>query len=260
MAKKEDKRDKPIPPRPCHEVDVDTLVKVEFDTINNRPFLGQISDDELLYLWVAVFNRNKDELYGISSTKTLTRKVRATFKLKAPVKLADLFECGTFAYEKFLDDGTQEEITGRILGYGASKPCEVGDLAKVTIRTNWVQPSGVLKWLRIFGTVSGKCDYQTNETTGLKTDVFEAEVLLKEHINEYLPMYGQKAQVFYPGMPRVCNRCYTSGHLRRDCQNKKKDWVCYIIELLDGGLDPDLVGSWSKAVSRWRAANMDKDK
>jgi hypothetical protein len=241
---------------PIFEADQETIVRIELETINGKPFLGQTTDDEILYIWVRVFNRQKDELYGISSTKTLTRNVRATFKLKKPIKLTDLYASGSFSYEKFVDENNKDVITGRIVGYGAMKPAEIGDLVKVTVRLGWVEPAGVLQWMKQFGIIASKTsDYQTNPATGLKTDVFETELVLKHHISEYLPIYGQKAQVFYPGIPRVCNRCYKAGHLRRDCQNTKKDWVQYIVELLDNGLSPELIGSWSKAVNLWREAN-----
>lgn len=240
-----------------HETDLDTLVKIEFETINGKPYLGQISDDELIYVWVKVFNRNKDELFGLTSTKTLTRNVRATFKLKKPVKLHEVFPSALFSYEKFLDDGGSEEITGKIIGFGASKPAEIGELAKVTVKTNFgVEATGVLNWLKLYGTVASQHEFVTNPNTGLKTDVFETNIVLKKHIEEYLPMYGQKVQVHYPGIPRMCNRCYLTGHLRRDCNNKKRDWIVYVIGLIeDGGINKEYVGSWKNAISRWKDAN-----
>ncbi len=238
-----------------HETDVETLVKIQFETLNGKPFYGQVTDDELIYIWVKVFNRKKDELFGVVSTKSLTRNVRATFKLNSPIKIHEVFECAEFQYEKFMDDGGSDVITGKILGLG-SKPAAIGDLVTVTVKTNFgVKASGVLAWLKLFGTVSAKCEFKINPSTGLRTDVFEAELVLKTHIDEYLPMYGQKAQVNYSGIPRMCNRCYSRCHMLRDCNNKKKDWVNHIADLLDAGLDAELIGTWQNAVSRWKDAN-----
>ncbi len=237
-----------------HEADPATIVRIELETINGKPYFGQVSDDELVYIWVQVFHRKLDDLFGVTSTRTLTRNVRGTYKLKRPIKLEE-FESGSFSYEKFLDDGSQEVITGKILGYGAQKPAEVGDLIKVTVKTNLlVEPSGILNWMKLYGVVTGG-EYQTNRITGLKTDVFEVDLVLKRHIGEYLPIYGQKAQISYPGIPRQCNRCYRTGHLRRDCQNTKVDWIAYIIELLENGLDETLIGSWKRAVDRFKSSN-----
>lgn len=244
-----------------HETDLDTLVKIELETINGKPFLGQISDDELIYIWVQVFKRSKDELFGTTSTKTLTRNVRATFKLKDPIKVQEICESGFFVYEKFLDDGSSEEITGRVLGFGFTKPAEIGELTKITVKTNFgVEPAGILAWLKLYGTVAPQHEFKINQNTGLRTDVFETEIVLKKHVEEYLPMYGQKVQVHYPGIPRMCNRCYLVGHLRRECNNKKRDWVAYIVDLIEeGGIKKELVGSWKNAINRWKNANSNPD-
>jgi hypothetical protein len=240
-----------------HESDLNTVVKLELLTLNGKPYLGQITDDELVYIWVKVLNRKREELFGITSTKTLTRNIRATYKLVSPTPLEELFESGLFTYEKFLDDGSRDVITGKILGYGAGKPAEIGDVVKISVKTNFlVEPTGVLNWLKLYGVPTlKKGDFQTNATTGFKNDIYEVEIVLKHHIPEYLPMYGQKVQVSYPGIPRTCNRCFKVGHLRRECQNIKKEWVQYIVELLDSGLNLELIGSWKNAVKRWKDAN-----
>ncbi len=85
--------------------------------------------------------------------------------------------------------------------------------------------------------------------------VFETEIALKRHV-EYLPMYGQKTQVNYPGIPRMRNHFYIVGHLRRDCNNKKKDWIEFIIGLIEEeDISIDMVGSWKAAINRWKNAN-----
>ncbi len=243
-----------------HEVDLDMLVRIELETINGKPYFGQISDDELIYIWVRVFHRNKDDLFGVLSTKSLTRNIRATYKLKLPIKLQDLHVTPDFEYEKFLDDGGSEIITGRILGHGAVKAVELGQLTKIKVKTNFgVESTGVLNWLKLYGSVSQQQEFLINPDTDLRTDVFETEIVLKKHVEEYLPMYGQKVQVSYPGIPRMCNRCYTVGHLRRDCNNKKKDWIVYVIDLIENGINKELVGSWKKAIERWKNVNANPD-
>ncbi len=243
-----------------HEADPDTIVTIQLDTINGKPYFGQISDNEILYIWTEVFKRGKEELFGTTSTKTLTRNVRVTFKLLAPVKIGEFHDGPLFKYEKLLDDGSSDEITGRIIGYGASKPAEIGEMTRLTVTTKFkVEASGIQNWLKHYGTITSQKGFIVNPNTGLKTDVFETEILLKRHIPEYLPMYGQKCQINYPGIPRMCNRCYTVGHLRRDCQNKKRDWVEYIVALVfDNAFDVELIGTWKNAIDRWEHANANR--
>jgi hypothetical protein len=258
MSKKSVTNKNAVPPAAC-ESDVETLVKIELESINGKPYYGQISDDELVYIWVSVFGKKKEDLFGVTSTKSLTRKIRGTFKLNAPAKLHELFQAANFSYQKVLDDGSVDVVTGRIIGYGDSKPVELGELAKITVKTNFgVEPFGILTWLRLYGTVpvSSNNGFVVSESTGLKTDIFEAEIILKKHVDEYLPMFGQKVIVNYPGIPKMCNHCYVSGHLRRDCNNKKREWVEYIIDLINNhGVKRELIGTWTKAVSRWENAN-----
>jgi hypothetical protein len=238
----------------CHEADLDTLVKIELESINGKPYLGQATDDELLYIWVEVFKRSMSELFGLTSTKSLTRNVRATFKLHAPTKLTDIAKTAEFYYEKYLDDGSCEKISGRILGHG-QKPAELGDTVKVSVKTGFhVLPSSVVNWLKNYGAII-KHDFATN-LCGLKTDTYEVELVLRKHIEEFLPMYGQKVVVSYPGMPKMCNRCYLSGHLRRECNNRKRDWIAYVIDLVENqAINEELIGSWKNAVQRWKSAN-----
>ncbi len=246
-----------------HETNLDLLVKVEFLTLNDKPFLGQISEDELLYLWVKVFDRSIDEVFGVTSAKSLTRNVRATFKLKSPIKLEEAFKAANFRYEKFLDDGSSEVITGKILGFGVDKPAEIGEITTVTVKTNFgIEASGVINWLRLYGTITESKGFVASISTdklNIKSDTFKAEILLNRHIEEYLPMYGQKAQVHYPGIPRQCNRCYGVGHMRRDCNNTKKDWVPYVMSFIKNGVNIELVGSWKNAIQRWENANLNKE-
>jgi hypothetical protein len=240
-----------------HETDPNTIVKVELESINEKPYFGQVSDDEILYIWCDVFKRSKDELFGTASTKTLTRNVRITFKLLAPIVITEFAKGPNFRYEKYHDDGVTDVITGRIIGYGNLRPVELGEVTKVTVKTNFgVEALGIVNWLKLYGTVAPQWGFTTNPNTGLKTDIFETEICLKKHIEEYLPIHGQKCQVNYPGIPRQCNRCYGVGHMRRECNNTKKDWIEYVRDLVAGGVKLEYVGTWSKAIERFENANL----
>jgi len=238
-----------------HETSKDKIIKVEFDTINGKPYFGQISEEELLFVWISVFKKPRELLFGIKSTKSLTRNVRATFKLTASVKLQEEFPNEHFSYENFLDDGQVEKVTGRILGY--KKKAEIGQITKITITTNFgVEPPGILNWLQRYGTVSAKYNFVQNPETGVFTDVFETEICLNRHIPEYLPMYGQKVSVEYPGIEKVCNRCYTPGHMRRECGNSPREWIKFVIDFIkEENIPSELIGSWENAIERYHNAN-----
>jgi hypothetical protein len=56
----------------CLEADPETILKVELETINGKPYFGKANDEELLYIWCRVFGSQKDELFGVISSKSLT--------------------------------------------------------------------------------------------------------------------------------------------------------------------------------------------
>jgi hypothetical protein len=89
---------------------------------------------------------------------------------------------------------------------------------------------------------------------GIRTDVFETSILLKEHVPEYLPVAGRKVQVAYPGIPKGCNNCFAVGHLKRNCKSKKVEWLDRVAELrASGRFEDDLFGGWIAILEQRRA-------
>jgi len=71
-----------------------------------------------------------------------------------------------------------------------------------------------------FGVVSPNVRFVPNEA-GCNTDIVEADIIFKRHIPEYLPIVGQKVIVNYPGIPKICNKCYKMGHTKRNCRSNQ---------------------------------------
>lgn len=241
------------------ETRLDLLIKVEFLTINTRPYFGHVTDEELIYIWTKVFHFKKEDLFGAVSSKSLTRLARATYRSNKQGRLQDLFKAETFSYEKFVSEGVPEIVTARILGYNSKKPIELGKKETIRVKTNFgVEPEGVVKWLSIYGTVH-KHEYVINPS-GLRSDELAVEITLAKHVPEYLPMYGQKCLIIYPGIPKLCNKCYTFDHLSKECKNKPRVWIEYVMQLIsDLSLSTDLIGTWKNAIERWKAANADNE-
>lgn len=235
------------PPNPV----IDSLVTVEVNTINDKPFFGEVTEDEILYIWIQVFGKLKDELFGFNTSRSLDRHQRIGFKLKKPTLPEEVFKDPIFSFDRYLDDGICETISGRILGHGVPKPAEIGQLVRVTAKTNFkVDIPHVCAWLKFYGKVSAHAQFVAN-TVGLMTDIVETEILLQSHIPEYLPIYGQKVLINYPGIPRVCNNCYSTGHLKRNCKAPRVPWLDYVESLIQGGnFDIELFGTWNKLIQR----------
>jgi hypothetical protein len=145
-------------------------------------------------------------------------------------------------------------FNGRILGLGNSFSAEIGDIVTVCLNRTALEfsDSQIEKWLENFGTVEGNFNY-LKDKSGIKTDDLEVELKLTKHIPEYLPMYSRKIRVFYIGMPKQCNNCYESGHIKSECDNEKRDWFSFIEELSESGdFEKELFGDWPEVIERKR--------
>jgi len=67
-------------------------------------------------------------------------------------------------------------------------------------------------------------------------------------IPELLPIHGQKIKIYYRGMKKTCNNCYEEGHLRKDCENEKNQWLTYVAKFMESNpkISQDLDGKWTR--------------
>jgi len=80
---------------------------------------------------------------------------------------------------------------------------------------------------------------------GLKTEAIQAKLELKEHLPEWLPMFGCKVRVFYHGMPIQCKRCWESGHVGKDCTGEDINWKAFTKKLFaTGNFKREMFGFW----------------
>jgi hypothetical protein len=80
---------------------------------------------------------------------------------------------------------------------------------------------------------------------GFNTPRYEVDLTLEEYPPEWMPMYGKKVRIFYPGMKIQCNACYGVGHMKRECKNERVGWMGYVSKLKDSGkFEATMFGSW----------------
>jgi hypothetical protein len=226
-----------------------SLVKFEVVSINGAPFYGTLAEIEIIHVWEKVLGRCRTEIFAMSYNRTLTRNFKVTFKLTSQALSGNIYPEPTFEYHR-KKPGTETDefdvLVCRFIGYTNVKPAEIGSLARVTVKTNdfTIEPKDVMAWLAKFGSVCVEVDYEKN-SLGIRTDVLVFEVVLKKHIPEFLPISGRKVLINYPGIPRECNNCYRTGHLRRNCKTKKRDWIERVDELRrSGDFEDELFGGW----------------
>lgn len=73
---------------------------------------------------------------------------------------------------------------------------------------------------------------------------YTVTIKLKYFIPEYLPIWGKRARIYYHGMPRFCNRCFTIGHSKPGCGNTLVTWKAYIERLRQSGIRQEYFGNW----------------
>lgn len=76
---------------------------------------------------------------------------------------------------------------------------------------------------------------QVKGSDGLNTEAIEAEVELREHIPEWLPIKGCRARIYYHGMKIQCSNCWQLGHLSKQCKSPKGTWMDFVNYLWETG-------------------------
>jgi hypothetical protein len=238
--------------KPREDSSKGSLIRFEVAAIGDKPFYGSLAEIEIIHIWEKVLGRDRSEIYAMSYNRSLTRNFRVTFKLAVSgLTASSIYPESTFEYHRkplsAESDDAVETLTCKFVGFSNVKPAELGQLTRVTAKTNEfvVDQADILNWLSKFGSVNtSNFDYERN-SLGIRTDVLEVEILLKKHIPEYLPVNGRKVLINYPGIPKGCNNCYAVGHLKRNCRETKKDWIERVREMRDSGeYEDELFGGW----------------
>jgi hypothetical protein len=231
-----------------------SLFRFEVIGINDKTFYGSLSECEIIHIWEKVLGRSKEEIFAMSYSRSLTRNFKVTFKLNEKLMPVDIYPEQAFVYYRKSSPGSESDdaIHCKIIGYSEVKPVELGQLTRITAKTNdfSVTPAEINAWLAKFGSVSVKYGYEVN-SVGVRSDIFETEIVLAKHVPEFLPIAGRKIQISYPGIPRACNNCYQVGHMKRNCRLKKIDWLHRVAEIKKSGdFEDELFGGWIPILQR----------
>jgi len=227
-----------------------TRVIIDTIGINEDLFYGSLTEAEQVFVWEKVLHRSMDEVFGMTQKRSLKRHFRFTFILNHVIDLKDIYSKADFVFRRFHVNAKSEEeydsIHCTIVGYNIPKPVELGSFTRITATTSdfKVSANEILPWLALYGSVSTKFDYVKN-SVGVRTDVIETEIRLMKHIPEYLPVAGKKIQIGYPGIPRMCIKCWGVDHLKRNCRAKKVEWIDHVAAMrATGAFSDPMFGSW----------------
>lgn len=236
-----------------------TRIIIDAIGINDELYYGNLSEPELVFIWEKIFMRSMDEVFGMTQKRSIKRNFRATFTLTHKISASNIYPRENFVFRRRHIDAKSEDdydsIHCTIVGFNTPLPAEIGTVTRITATTCdfTVDPkTEILPWLACFGAVGTKYDYVRN-SVGVRTDVIETEIRLAKHIPEYLPIAGRKIQISYPGIPRMCIKCFGEGHLKRNCRNKKMDWIDKVAEFRATGQYTDaMFGKWISILDQAR--------
>lgn len=226
------------------------IVHLEITHCNGEKFWGLLPDSVMRKIWTHTFRRPMKEIETHNFKQIKNHCLKINFELKVPTKLSEI--CPTpefnFSYETL---GKRQLMFGKIRDYSTLvRTPKIGDTVVVTVlRTvSEVKADQIKSWLEHFGTLIDK-HYYDQDSEGNKTGNFHVKLQLKHYIPEFLPIFGLKARIYFPGMIKQCTKCYRIGHLQRACTKEKIQWIDFVERLLDTGIYPkSIFGSWIEVI------------
>jgi len=115
----------------------DCNISIDVLKLNGEDFFGNVSDNEVLYIFVQVFKRTKDELVGVKTSRNLQRNVRITFKFNKPITSKQFHNSPSFSFDRYLDPTSVENVSGIIVGHSKPRPLQLGQLGKIQFTTQF---------------------------------------------------------------------------------------------------------------------------
>jgi hypothetical protein len=64
------------------------------------------------------------------------------------------------------------------------------------------------------------------------TGTFSVKMRLKKEIPQLIPMLGKRVSIYYPGIRRLCSKCFEE-HSGKFCKKTKVKWIDYVINFIE---------------------------
>ena len=235
-----------------------TMIEVDVLTKDGEPFTRNMSEREA---YEQIYRKSlKLPKANLSAIQRAWRgHPFFCFRTKEPVNIDELPASFSYKVMEACGDGEEEEVKIKCSIRG------VGDRGGPQVR--WVKIEGtslnikeeeIKKWLSIYGELlteieeeeirfSDEDDSDGSEVQ-LGTGKFSVKMKITTDIPQYLPMFGHKAKMYYRGIKKTCTNCYQGGHYRKDCQEKKVDWIDYVSAFINQNesIPEEMFGRWYK--------------
>ena len=232
-------------------------IVVECQTLNERPFKGSITYEEAREtIFHDVLGFEHYDLYSIRMRYSGCPMIK--FKLKEQTNVDDLARVEYFNLErKALNSGRVDYIGSRVMG-----------IRGMTSVPHYDGSENDVRWVKLEG-----CDYQLTEAeikeglapfgellSPIREDIYEDSDSERDPVGngtysvkmksskafpQLLLMHGKRVRIYHSGITKLCTNCF-GEHTRRQCRNKKVQWIVYIREIMvkHKDLGPDYYGRW----------------
>jgi len=254
---------------------------VDILKLNGKDFKDTISHlDAIKLIFVAALGFNPQEFAG--AVPGYGGNPTVLFKTKEVFNIDEKFAGkSTFSFIKRIlkEDGKTVnkydcEIRGvRVQENGETLARSSYSWVKVEGADYQVEPQTIRRWLLEFGTLMSditedKVDLELSseeeelyQGVKLTTGIYSVKMQLFNQIPQFLPIDGKKIRIYYKGIPKLCTKCYTHGHLQQACNNDQDDWMTYLDRLMiNSELEDKLFGKWVGRIVDLKLSNADLHK
>ena len=218
------------------------VIKIKCNKINDQIFKGTILYAVAKNIFTLALGLPEEQLYLINMSYNKCRIV--AFKLKAKINIYDLRDKENFTMErkyKLENADVVDLIHCKIQGIWKQRseprlPNYDGSLSDI----QWIEISGsqysidelgLARWLRCYGElltpISEMAHKDSEVENGVGIGTYAVKMRLRSPIAQFLPAYGKKILVYYPGIKHLCYGCYGEHH-RSKCGSPKLPLISYV--------------------------------
>ena len=239
------------------------VLTVDIWSVDGVDFKGVVRPNEAkAEIFVKALNQRRDNLHGIKIE--FQGHPVVTFRLKTQINVDVEFQDDKFTFHREGPEGLMV-FAGSIRGVRVQSQFQPGGMpfpqdksrrTRVKIKNcDWsLSEEEIKKWLEKYGEIVIPLSEEVHEEAASDTDEDEGPIgtgnywvtmILEKKIPQFLPMYSKKVEVYYRGMEQLCNKCYKRGHLRSKCEEKKVEWMDYVVDFIqDTDYEPEVYGKW----------------
>ena len=267
------------------------VIEVDVLLLDGEDFKTNISEIEAFkYICRKSLKIPRDDIFGIQ----MSWRGHPLIQIKLNTKIDIDTLPANFSYDKEIKNSKGETTTQQIVcavrgvrshEFFNREPRERPVEDPNGPLTRWIKLEGVgfdfaqenlEQWLRKFGTLLSEFErdilkfhddvFESDEDSShpkekvLVTGKLSIKMEINEPIPQFLPASGQRIKVYYRGIEKLCQNCYSGGHIKSTCTNKRVSWIEYvdIFKVAYPNIEPQLYGRWNGTLAAWKATQKPK--